>query len=257
MNADLSPSPWLETERLRLREFCIADRYALVDMHKDPRVRALLVDDHPLDQHTVAHELIVRLQALYRQHEGLGIWCAERMVATLDTAELDRPGMREEASKALSPSALARLLQPQPRFAGWFNLMPMSGQPEEVELGSRLLPEAWGTGLALEGGELLLAHAFNTLGRDRIWAIGHIAHRSVRYCVTALGFEDRGVQDYEGKPAQHYVIDEARWRQWQVLSRKDRQRRAVAACRAFAEQLAAGSPAQAGRMGKNEGSHPR
>ncbi len=233
MNAGASPAPWLATERLRLREFSLADRYALVEMHKDPRVRALLVDDHPLDQHTVVHELIVRLQTLYRQHEGLGIWCAERMVAALDVDELARPGMREEVSKTLSPSALARLLQPRPRFAGWFNLMPMTRQPKEVELGSRLLPEVWGTGLALEGGELLLAHAFNTLGRDRVWAVGHIAHRSVRYCVIALGFEDRGVRDYEGGPAQHYVIDADRWRQWQTLPRKDRQRRAVAACRAF------------------------
>lgn len=253
MTFSAPPPPWLITPRLRLREFALVDRYTLVDMHKDPRVRALLVDDYPLDQHAVVHELIVRLQALYRQHEGLGIWCAERMVAVLDASD---PEACEEAGKALSPSTLASLLQPQPRFAGWFNLMPMSRQPEEVELGSRLLPEVWGTGLALEGGERLLGHAFNTLGRDRVWAIGHIAHRSVRYCVTALGFKDRGVQDYEGKPAQYYVIDEARWRQWQDLSRKDRQHCAVAACREFAGQDSSASPVCPGRVGANEGSHP-
>ncbi len=250
------PSPWLTTPRLRLREFSIADRYALVSMHKDPRVRALLVDDHPLDRHAYVHELILRLQALYRRHEGLGIWCAEHMVAALDASELDRPGVREEVSKSLSPSALASLLQPQPRFAGWFNLMPMSVRPEEVELGSRLLPEVWGTGLALEGGERLLEHAFNTLGRERVWAVGHMAHRSVRYCVTALGFEDCGVQDYEGRPAQHYVIDEARWRRWQDLPRRERRRRAVVVCREFAGQASGDCTAQFDKMDSNEGSRP-
>jgi RimJ/RimL family protein N-acetyltransferase len=226
-----TPSPWLTTKRLRLREFSLADRYALVRMHKNPRVRALLVDDEPLDRHAVVHELIVRLQVLYRQHEGLGIWCAEHMVTALDAADLERPEMREKVAEMLSPSALESLLQPRPRFAGWFNLMPMSGQPEEVELGSRLLPEVWGIGLALEGGERLLSHAFDTLGRERVWAVGHIENHSVRYCVTALGFEDRGVRDYEGKSAQYYVIDEPHWRQWRNLSRKHRQRRAVIACR--------------------------
>ena len=42
--------------------------------------------------------------------------------------------------------------------------MPMAERPGEVEIGSRLLPLAWGGGLALEGGELLLDHAFERLG---------------------------------------------------------------------------------------------
>lgn len=241
MSTPASPAPWLTNERLRLREFSLADRHALVRMHKDPRVRALLVDDQPLDRHAVVHEFIVRLQKLYRQYEGLGIWCAERMVAALDASDLARPEVRE----MLSPSMLARLVEPRPRFAGWFNLMPMSVRPDEVELGSRLLPEAWGTGLSLKGGQLLLEHAFNTLGRDRVWAAGHIANRGVRYCVTALGFEDRGVQEYEGKPAQHYVIDVSRWRHWQTLSRKAQQRHAVAACRALANRAGDGQTASA------------
>jgi len=223
--------PWLQTDRLCLREFTLADRYALVAMHKNPRVRALLVDDQPLDHHVVAHELIVRLQKYYRQHEGLGIWCAEHQVATLSAADLERPEVRE----ALSASVLAKLAKPKRRFVGWFNLMVMTAQPEEVELGSRLLPKAWGTGLALEGGELLLKHAFNTLGRHRVWAVSHIEHRSVRYCTAALGFESYGVRDYEGKPAQHYVIDKSHWRQWQTLPRRDRQRYAVTVCREFCD----------------------
>lgn len=249
MNITTLPTPWLTTKRLRLREFSIADSYALVRMHKDPRVRALLVDDEPLDRHAVVNELIVRLQALYRQHEGLGIWCAEHMVAVLNVSDLERPEVCEEMRESLSSSVLASLLQPQPRFAGWFNLVPMSGRPQEVELGSRLLPEAWGTGLALEGGELLLEHAFNTLGRDRVWAVGHIANRSVRYCVMALGFKDIGVQGYEGKPAQYFLINESHWRQWRDLPRKKRQRWAVAACKEFAGRTRSGHAAKFSKVG--------
>ena len=228
----ISPEPWLKTERLRLREFSLADRDALVAMHKDPRVRALLVDDHPLERHTVTHNLILRLQEWYRQHEGLGIWCAEQMVATLKDSDLERPEVRE----VLSPSALAKLARPQPRFAGWFSLMLMTDQPEEVELGSRLLPAVWGVGLALEGGEALLEHAFNTLERERVWAAAHPDHRPVRYCVTALGFEEHGTGEYEGSTACYYLINKTRWRQWRKLPRRQRQRRAVIACREIADQ---------------------
>jgi len=232
LNAARPPDPWLQTKRLRLREFSTADQYALVNMHKDPRVRALLVDDYPLDRHVVTHELITKLQKFYREHEGLGIWCAEynrphRVVTTLNTTVADQ----HRTDDALSLSSLEKQIQPKPRFAGWFNLMPMTEQPEEVELGSRLLPEVWGIGLALEGGELLLKHAFNTLGRDRVWAVGHIEHRSVRYCVTALGFKSRSVREYEGTTAQYYRVDQEEWRAWQKIPRRDRQRHAVAVCK--------------------------
>jgi len=227
MSANKSPGPWLITPRLRLREFTFTDRNDLVSMHKNPRVRTLLVDDYPLDRHVVAHELIKSLQKYYRQYEGLGIWCAERMVAALNITKLNQ----EEVRQNLTPSMLEELTTPKPRFAGWFNLMPMTDEPEEVELGSRLLPEVWGSGLALEGGEQLLTHAFGTLNRDQVWAVSHVEHRSVRYCVTALGFREHGIQLYDGKPAQYYVINQSDWCQWKNISRKNRQRYAIQLCR--------------------------
>lgn len=225
------PISWLKTDRLSLREFSLDDRYELVRMHQEPRVRSLLIDDQPLDRHSVAHEFILRMQTLYREYEGLGIWCAERMVTTLDKSELIQP----EVQAFFSDSALEKFSQPHSQFIGWFNLMPMPQKQDEIELGSRLLPKVWGAGLALEGGELLLDYAFDTLGRDRVWAVCQMAHRSARYCINALGFEYCGVMQYGDHPAHHYTISERRWRQWQCLSKKRRLRRAVAACGALEE----------------------
>ena len=218
-----APEPWLVTPKLRLREFADDDRAELVRMHQDPRVRALLIDDEPLHRHDVVAVFIQRLRELYRRHEGLGIWCAQRMVPVLSEQDLANP----EVCAMFSPELLAEYARPQPQFAGWFNLMPMPERDGEVELGSRLLPAAWGTGLAMEGGEQLLRHAFETLALPRVWAVCHPQHESVRYCVLSLGFDDKGVQPYDGKPARHFLIEAASWRAHHALPRRERVRRAM------------------------------
>ena len=224
------PEPWLRTRRLRLREFTVHDRLQLVQMHADTRMRALLIDDHPLHRHDVCDRFLRRLQALYRAHDGLGIWHAERSVRRFSDAELESPALRE----ALTPAALAELARPVDEFIGWFNLMPMPGRDGEIELGARLLPRAWGVGLADEGGEALLRHAFETLGRERVWAVFHVRHEAVRSCVLALGFRDAGVLPYEGEPARHFLITRDDWLASQALPRRARLRRAIADLRNLA-----------------------
>jgi RimJ/RimL family protein N-acetyltransferase len=221
------PDPWLRTRRLRLREFVAQDRPLLVRMHADARMRALLIDDHPLHRHDVCGHFLQRLEALYRDHEGLGIWHAERSMRRFTDGELADPALRD----SLSPEALAALATPVPEFIGWFNLMPMPGRTGEIELGARLLPRAWGVGLADEGGEALLRHAFETLRQERVWAVCHLRHDAVRGCVLALGFSDVGVLAYEGEPARHYRITRDDWQAHQALSRRDRLRRAIAGMR--------------------------
>ncbi len=227
MNIGLLPKPWLKTERLTLREFSQADRYAIVEMHKDPRVRALLVDDYPLDSHVVVEKLIENLQKCYRKHEGLGIWCAEQFTPVLSPSDIELAEVRE----FLSSAKIEELSRPTPLFAGWFNLMPMLDAPDEIELGSRLLPEFWGKGFALEGGERLLEHAFTSLNREKVMAIAHVEHRAVRYCLMALGFDDDGIRNYDGNPAQYYVIHKEHWMHWHSLNRRLKQRHAVKICK--------------------------
>src|SRR5260221_2343765 len=90
--------PWTRSRRIALREFCVGDQAAILAMHRDARLRALLVDDYPLDDPGVAQVFLDRMATIYRRHEGLGIWHAS-------------------------------LIGSPPVFAGWFNLMPMAEQP--------------------------------------------------------------------------------------------------------------------------------
>ena len=218
----MPPAPVTETVRLRLREFCEADRPALVQMHRDARVRALLLDDWPLDQPVVAQAFIERLQPIYRASGGLGIWHAERRV------EADA-GLLEAARQSgeLSEAAQRDLLGPRWSFCGWFNLMTMPGHADRVEIGCRLVPSAWGSGLAVEGGQALLKRGFDELGLTRIWGVCDPAHRAVQLCLLTLGFQPGGEMVYGGRAALQYQIDAAAWREATALPRRQRARQAM------------------------------
>jgi RimJ/RimL family protein N-acetyltransferase len=187
---------WGRSRRLALDEFGPDDAPALVEMHRDPRLRAHLVDDAPLDRPPVARAFVERMAVWYRRHEGLGIWRAS-------------------------------LRGPSSAFVGWFSLMPMTGRPGEVEIGSRLLPVHWGGGLAVEGGERLLDHAFDDLALPRVWGICHPDNRAARAVLGALGFEAVGLQPYDGTAASHYCIGLNAWRALRNLPRATRLRRTL------------------------------
>ena len=196
------------SERLRLREFVASDRSALVAMHRIERVRALLVDDAPMQHPVVVQDFIARMQRYYRANEGLGIWCAERWAAPLSAEALADP----ELQSSLSATALHELAIPAPRFAGWFNLMRMPHEREAIEIGCRLLPAEWGTRLVFEGGRQLLDHAFDELQLPRVFGVCHPAHRSVHQVLRALGFRSQGERGYDGAPASWFVIEPDAWR---------------------------------------------
>ncbi len=187
---------WIRSRRIALREFGPHDHEALLRMHRDPRMRAHLVDDYPLHVSAVVTMFLERIAPFYRRYEGLGIWHAS-------------------------------LLGPQPAFAGWFNLVPSAEHPGEVEIGSRLLPQVWGRGLAMEGAELLLGHAFEGLGLAQVLGICHPANRSAQAVLAALGFEALGEMPYEGCSATHYRIGLNAWQTSRNTSRGTRLRRAL------------------------------
>jgi RimJ/RimL family protein N-acetyltransferase len=191
-----APRPWARTPRLALREFADADHDELIAMHREPRLREHLIDDYPLHQPAVARLFLQRIAQLYRVHEGLGIWHATR-------------------------------LQPEPRFAGWFSLMPMAGHEGQVEIGARLLPHAWGLGLAMEGCEQLLTHAFHTLHRSHVWGVCHPANRSAQAVLRALGFEAMGLANYDGHHASHWRLDAHVWQAPDTTPRRLKLRRAL------------------------------
>lgn len=191
-------------DRLLLREFGPADAGDIRALHADPRVRALLPDEQPLHEPRWAEAFAACLGDFYRRHPGLGIW------------RCDVPAGGAE------------------QFAGWFSLMPVQASPGtaafglqagDAELGSRLTPAHWGSGLALSGGEVLLRHAFETLRLATVWGICHPHNRAARGCLAALGFTPRSRAPYEGQLSDYHALDAATWSQVQTLSRRDRLRR--------------------------------
>jgi len=190
-------------DKLLLREFTAGDAPDVQRLHADPRVRALLPDEQPLHEAHWAQHFTTCLGGFYRQHPGLGIWrCAVRQ----GDAEL---------------------------FAGWFSLMPVQATPDtaalgarhgDAELGSRLAPEHWGSGLSLTGGEVLLRHAFERLQLRTVWGICHPDNRGARVCLEALGFTPRSRAPYEGQLSDYHALDATTWSRVRTLSRRDRLR---------------------------------
>ncbi len=187
---------WCRTPRLALREFRDGDEDALMAMHREPRLRQHLIDDYPLHEQNIARLFLQRIATLYREQEGLGIWHAT-------------------------------LLRPPPRFAGWFSLMPMAGHEGDAEIGSRLLPHAWGLGLAMEGCERLLDHAFHTLRLARVCGVCHPGNRSAQAVLRALGFQPLGLAPYHGRDASHWQLQAQAWPALAATPRRLRVRRAL------------------------------
>lgn len=190
-------------ERLQLREFTAADAADIQHLHADARVRALLPDAQPLHDAAWAQTFATCLGDFYRRHPGLGIW----------RCDVPAPGGAQ--------------------FAGWFSLMPLQASPGtaglgvrdgDAELGSRLLPSHWGSGLSLAGGEALLRHAFGRLRLRAVWGICHPDNRSAAACLRALGFTPRGSAPYEGQVSEHHALDAATWQRVRHLSHRERLR---------------------------------
>ena len=225
MTPTFPPPPWSASARLRLREFAAYDAQDIVDMHHDPRVRALLVDDHPLHEPQAAQGFIAGMQAFYRRHEGTGIWCAERAVPP--DPESVAEARAAHAADDIDDAMLARVEAPTWRFIGWFSLVHLADAPGELEIGARLLPEAWGGALALDGGEWLLARAFAGLGRARVFGHCDPANRSAAHCLRVLGFTAAGLAPYNGHEAARFALARTHWDGWHELPRRERMRRVL------------------------------
>ena len=217
------PGPWQASPRLRLREFAAHDVADVARMHRDPRVRALLVDDLALDDESIAARFIGGMRAFYRQHEGTGIWCAERAVPP--DAESVAEARQAFDEGEIGAELLGLVEAPTWQFIGWFSLVHLADRPDELEIGARLMPEAWGGTLALDGGEWLLRRAFAELGRAR--AFGHCdpANRSAVHCLRVLGFEDVGTAAYNGQQAARFALARGDWLAWHAQPRRERLRR--------------------------------
>jgi RimJ/RimL family protein N-acetyltransferase len=82
-------------------------------------------------------------------------------------------------------------------YIGWFTLKYIPGTVE-VEVGYRLLHEAWGRGFATEGATALVQYGFDDLGLDRIIGITHKDNLASQRVLTKAGLKSRGWGTYYG-----------------------------------------------------------
>jgi RimJ/RimL family protein N-acetyltransferase len=92
------------------------------------------------------------------------------------------------------------------RFLGRIGLQYHRLWPHDPELGWALDPALWGQGFATEGGAVALAHAFDTLGFDRVVSIVLPANVPSLRVMERLGFvEWRRLPSQWGELAVHAI----------------------------------------------------
>ncbi len=130
---------FLETQRLVLRRFSVADADNLVSLDADPDVMRFVPGGMPTSREEIENEYLPAFLGYYRRYEGYGFW------AVIEKATGD--------------------------FLGWFHFRPgKNAAPGEVELGYRLRKSAWGSGYATEGSRALIRKGFTELGVQRVVA---------------------------------------------------------------------------------------
>ena len=130
---------FLETERLRLRRFTVADVDLLVALDADPQVMRFINGGRPTPRAEIEDDILPAWLEYYERYPGYGFWAA-----------------LERATSA---------------FVGWFHLRPADVDvPHVPELGYRLRAASWGRGYATEGSRALVELAFRELGAERVTA---------------------------------------------------------------------------------------
>lgn len=178
----------LETSRLRLRRFTMADVDLLVDLDSDPEVMHFISGGVPTTRSEIAEVVLPYWLRFHASSDVVGFWAAE--------------------SRASGD------------FLGWFHLRPREGgPPDELELGYRLRRDAWGTGLATEGSRALIDIAFANAGAARVVAETMAVHGASRRVMEKAGMRHvrtfHADWPYRIPGDEHgdveYAIDRAEW----------------------------------------------
>ena len=168
----------LLTERLALREFAREDVDDLVALDGDPRVMRY-IGDGSVGTRALCEAGIERVLARYAEDTGLGIWHATR---------------RDDG-----------------RFVGWVSLKPC-GDSADIEVGYRLMHDAWGHGFATELARAMIRRGFGEVGLDRIIGVTHPENLASQRVLVKAGLRDEGWGRYYGRDLRLFAVDRATWR---------------------------------------------
>ena len=166
------PKPWLETLRLAMREFVPSDFDDLYRLDSDPRVMKYITGKPATREETQA--AVRRITRYYRLYPNLGAWYTVRR----DTG----------------------------KFIGWFSLK-YAGKSPDVEIGYRLLPDAWGQGFATEGATAMYQYGFDDLGLDRIIGVTDPGNKASQRVLMKAGLADAGWGRYYDSRLRLFAAD--------------------------------------------------
>ena len=181
---------FLETERLVLRRFTMADVDNLADLDADPDVMRFVNGGVPTSRDEIETEFLPAFLGYYQRYQQYGFWAAiERSTAD---------------------------------FLGWFHFRPRDpSAPDHAELGYRLRKSAWGKGYATEGSRALIRKGFTESGVQRVTAEAMAANTASRRVLEKAGltlvrtFRPPWPGPAGGRELEvvEYALDKADWEQ--------------------------------------------
>jgi RimJ/RimL family protein N-acetyltransferase len=166
------PDPWLTTLRLAMREFVPGDFDDLHRLNRQARVMKFITGKPETPEETRA--AIRRTLRNYRLYPDLGAWYTVRR----DTGQ----------------------------FIGWFSLK-YAGKSPDIEIGYRLLPQAWGQGFATEGATAMHDYGFDDLGLHRIIGVTHPGNHASQRVLQKAGLADCGWGRYYDQRLRLFAAD--------------------------------------------------
>ncbi len=183
---------FLETERLVLRRFTMADADNLVSLDADPDVMRFVTAGVRTSREEIENKFLPAFLGYYQRYEGFGFWAA--------------------VEKATG------------EFLGWFHFRPRpDADPGEIELGYRLRKSAWGKGYATEGSRALIGKGFYEFGVQRVVAEAMAVNAASRRVMEKAGlklvrtFHQPWPYPIEGDQFGdvEYALEKADWQQAQ------------------------------------------
>ena len=90
-------------------------------------------------------------------------------------------------------------------FIGWFSLK-YAGKSSDIEIGYRLMPDAWGRGFATEGAAAMRDYGFDDLGLGRIIGVTHAGNRASQHVLTKIGMTDESWGRYYDRRLRLFAI---------------------------------------------------
>ncbi|MFC2079506.1 GNAT family N-acetyltransferase [Candidatus Bipolaricaulota bacterium] len=164
----MSQEIYLETERIVLRRLTVEDADNLLALDSDPEIMRFLTGGVPHDRAFILETALPHYLGFYHRFDVFGFWAAIEKAST--------------------------------SFIGWFHLKPSKENPEETELGYRLMRAFWGNGFATEGSLALINKAFRELGVTKVVATTMSLNTRSRRVMEKTGLQFEKEFIYPGDP---------------------------------------------------------